>query len=162
MTTLMMDKATTILEKRPHEILKQAPPFLFIDKICRFEDEEMECVKHLTYNEPFFAGHFPGEPIVPGVLMIEMAAQASMLLSIALEEEDVQAEAEPRIGYLVRTQDFRFYQPGRPGDSLTITVKMKERVGNYHTSKVQIRNDEQQKIAKGELIFFLPEPEKSL
>ena len=113
--TNVLNKPAAILDKRPHELLQQAPPFLFIDKICRFEAEEMECVKHLTYNEPFFAGHFPGEPIVPGVLMIEMAAQASMLLSIALEEGDARAEVEPRIGYLVRTQDFRFYQPGRPG-----------------------------------------------
>lgn len=143
-----------ILEKRPHEILKQAPPFLFIDRILRLEGNEIECVKHLAYNEPYFAGHFPGEPIVPGVLMIEMAAQASMLLSLSLEDSD---SAEPRIGYLVRTQDFRFYNPGRPGDSLHIIVEMKERMGNYHTTKARIVNGyDNSRIAKGELIFFLP------
>lgn len=143
-----------VLDKRPHEILKQAPPFLFIDRVLRLEGNEIECVKHLAYNEPYFAGHFPGEPIVPGVLMIEMAAQASMLLSISLENSD---QTEPRIGYLVRTQDFRFYNPGRPGDSLHIIVEMKEQLGNYHTTKARIINGhDQSRIAKGELIFFLP------
>lgn len=144
-----------ILEKTPQEILKQAPPFLFIDRVLRFDGKELECVKHLAYNEPYFAGHFPGGPILPGVLMIEMAAQASMLLSIALEGLEI---TEPRIGYLVRTQDFRFYNPGRPGDSLHILVQMKERVGDYHTTKAILMNGHTgAKLGKGELTFFLPE-----
>ncbi|WP_160036891.1 3-hydroxyacyl-ACP dehydratase FabZ family protein [Paenibacillus sp. An7] len=153
--TLLEKAKPSIMDLLPHDILKQAPPFLFIDKIFRFDGVELECVKHLAYNEPYFAGHFPGDAIVPGVLMIEMAAQASMILSIALEDSTIN---KPRIGYLVRTQDFRFYTPGRPGDSLHIIVKMKERVGNYHTTKIQIVNGQTRtKIAKGELIFFLPE-----
>jgi 3-hydroxyacyl-[acyl-carrier-protein] dehydratase len=152
--SLLNKERPSVLTKRPHDILKQAAPFLFIDRVLRQEGQEIECVKHLAYNEPYFAGHFPGEPIVPGVLMIEMAAQASMLLSIALEDAE---STEPRIGYLVRTQDFRFYNPGRPGDSLHILVEMKERLGNYHTTKVRIVNGhDQSRIAKGELVFFLP------
>jgi 3-hydroxyacyl-[acyl-carrier-protein] dehydratase len=79
-----------------------------------------------------------------------------MLLSIALEEGEA-GHGGPRIGYLVRTQDFRFYNPGRPGDSLRIIVERKEKVGNYHTTKARIVNDGNQKVAKGELVFFLPE-----
>ena len=71
-----------VTTKMPHQLLKQAPPFLFIDKIIEKSENKIECVKHLTYNEPFFVGHFPGDPIVPGVLIIEMAAQASMLLAL--------------------------------------------------------------------------------
>lgn len=156
MTSVLTKSGHPLLERRPHEVLKQAPPFLFVDKVLRLEGSEIECVKHLAYNEPYFAGHFPGEPIVPGVLMIEMAAQASMLLSIALEGAEAD-NAGPRIGYLVRTQDFRFYNPGRPGDSLRIHVEMKEKVGSYHTTLARIVNESGQKIAKGELVFFLPE-----
>ncbi|BFT74188.1 3-hydroxyacyl-ACP dehydratase FabZ family protein [Paenibacillus sp. P36] len=153
--SVLEQKRMDVLNRPPHQILKQAPPFLFIDRVIRLEGSTIECVKNVAYNEPYFAGHFPGEPIVPGVLMIEMAAQASMLLSIALEDLD---KAEARIGYLVRTQDFRFINPSRPGDTLHIIVEMKEKLGNYHTTKVRIINGSTQaKVAKGELIFFLPE-----
>ena len=108
----------------PHQLLKQAPPFLFIDKILEKSENKIKCVKHLTYNEPFFVGHFPGEPIVPGVLMIEMAAQASMLLALAEN-----GESEPKMGYLVQTKEFKFYQPGKPGDSLHITAENKGTFG---------------------------------
>lgn len=141
------------ISKRPHQLLKQAPPFLFVDKILEKSDREIKCVKHLTYNDSFFAGHFPGDPIVPGVLMIEMAAQASMLLVL-----DDTEETEPRIGYLVQTKEFKFYHPGRPGDSLHITAETKETFGSYTTVKVLITIGESKvKAAKGELIFFLPE-----
>lgn len=142
-----MDSTT----KMPHQLLKQAPPFLFIDKILEKSENKIECVKHLTYNEPFFVGHFPGDPIVPGVLMIEMAAQASMLL--ALEEE-----SEPKMGYLVQTKEFKFYHPGKPGDSLHIKAENKETFGRYMTTKVLITiGDSGKKAAKGELVFYLPE-----
>ncbi|MFA9557765.1 3-hydroxyacyl-ACP dehydratase FabZ family protein [Evansella sp. AB-rgal1] len=143
----------TKLEKKPHELLKQAPPFLFIDKIVEKNENEIKCIKHLTYNEAFFGGHFPGDPIVPGVLMIEMAAQASMLFAI-----DDTEDAEPKSGYLVQTKDFKFYHPGRPGDSLHITSVKKDSFGNYMTVKVLITiGDTKVKAAKGELIFFIPE-----
>lgn len=141
------------INMRPHQLLKQAPPFLFVDKIIEQSENKIKCVKHLTYNDSFFAGHFPGDPIVPGVLMIEMAAQASMLLVLNKMEE-----TEPRIGYLVQTKDFKFYNSGRPGDSLYITAVEKETFGNYITVKALITiEDSKVKAAKGELIFFLPE-----
>ncbi|MGG3891734.1 3-hydroxyacyl-ACP dehydratase FabZ family protein [Metabacillus fastidiosus] len=143
----------SITAKMPHQLLKQAPPFLFIDRIVEKNENKIKCIKHLTYNESFFAGHFPGQPIVPGVLMIEMAAQASMLLALDLEKE-----SRSRIGYLVQTKDFKFYQQGKPGDSLYITTENKESFGRYMTFKVLITiGDEGKKAAKGELVFFLPE-----
>jgi 3-hydroxymyristoyl/3-hydroxydecanoyl-(acyl carrier protein) dehydratase len=138
----------------PHELLKQAPPFLFIDRVESVEPQKIVCVKHIAYNEPYLAGHFPGQPVVPGVLMIEMAAQASMLLAISMEESET---TEPRIAYLVQSKDFRFYNQVKPGDSLYIKVEMKETVGNYITTKVLITiGNTTKKAAKGELIFFLP------
>jgi 3-hydroxymyristoyl/3-hydroxydecanoyl-(acyl carrier protein) dehydratase len=155
-TAVIQKKRKVDLTKMmPHELLKQAPPFLFIDRIVEVENETIQCIKQLAYNEPYFNGHFPGEPIVPGVLMIEMAAQASMLLTLALQDS-----TEPRVGYLVRTEKFRFQNPVRPGDTLRIKVKIKERVGNYFTTSATLTIDHTQKTAaKGELIFFLPEEE---
>ncbi|WP_255298544.1 FabA/FabZ family ACP-dehydratase [Brevibacillus dissolubilis] len=156
MTTVTEEKATpsVVLTKKPHELLKQAPPFLFIDRVEEVNGKKIVCIKNLAYNEPYFTGHFPGEPIVPGVLQIEMAAQASMLLTIAMSESD---GAEPLIGYLVQNKDFRFYNPVQPGDSLKIVVEMKERVGNYYTTKATLTIlNTGKKASKGELVFYLP------
>lgn len=138
---------------KPHELLKQAPPFLFVDRVDKVGDEWIECIKQLAYNEPYFDGHFPDDPIVPGVLMIEASAQASMLLTMAMS-----GQTDARVGYLAQTKGFTFFNPVRPGDTLRIKVAMKKRVGNYFTTSATLKVDHTGKrAAKGELIFFLPE-----
>ncbi|AVB08628.1 beta-hydroxyacyl-ACP dehydratase [Bacillus velezensis] len=142
-----------VLTKKPHELLLQAPPFLFIDKVLEFDgkEESILCAKYLAYNEPYFSGHFPGEPIFPGVLIIEMSAQASMLLILGIMNLD-----KPQVGYLVRTNKFSFINPVYPGDCLNVRATMVKTIGNFMTTKIEVASVSSNKIAaKGELVLSI-------
>lgn len=145
-----------VIEKKPHELLKQSPPFLFVDSIVEIDDQKIICTKNLSYNEPFFAGHFPGNPVTPGVLLVEMAAQASLILAGSLEKDG--GEQQQRMGYLVEVKKFRFYNQATPGDILSIKIELIGNLGNYRTAEALI-TVESKKITKGTLVFYLPEGE---
>jgi 3-hydroxyacyl-[acyl-carrier-protein] dehydratase len=103
-------------------LLPQSYPFIFVDRVLDFEAKRrIVCLKNVTGNEPFFAGHFPEIAIMPGALMGEGIAQASILLFRLSEEAS--PEAGGRI-FLVGTTRTRFIQPVFPGDSLRITVNV--------------------------------------
>ena len=99
------------------EIMKVLPhryPFLLIDRILEIEGKQrIVGMKNVTINEPFFQGHFPGHPIMPGVLIIEAMAQVGgMLLMGGLDE------AEQKVVYFMSLDNVRFRKPVRPGDQL--------------------------------------------
>ena len=99
------------------EIMKVLPhryPFLLIDRILEIEGKQrIVGMKNVTINEPFFQGHFPGHPIMPGVLIIEAMAQVGgMLLMGGLEE------AEQKVVYFMSLDNVRFRKPVRPGDQI--------------------------------------------
>ena len=122
------------------------------------------CLKHLAHNEPYFKGHFPKNPILPGVLMVEMAAQASLILTTYKQNkfkfnEDSDSKQE---GYLVKTNNFTFYNKAKPGDSLRIRVRLTQNTGNYYTANALISfADSNGRVAKGELVFYLPSKEET-
>lgn len=138
----------------PHEILEQQSPFLFIDRICEKEENKIHCIKNLAYNEPYFLGHFPQNPILPGVLMIEMAAQASMIMVVDMSK----AFEKKTRGYLVKVNHVKYYNTAIPGDRIDIKVELKEKLGNFFTTKFILEKvDESINIAKGELVFYIEE-----
>ncbi|WP_078392754.1 3-hydroxyacyl-ACP dehydratase FabZ family protein [Shouchella patagoniensis] len=137
----------------PHEKLKQAAPFLFIDKIVDMSGDTIVCQKNVSYNEPYLSGHFPGEPIVPGVLLIEMAAQASLILA---GQNNNGEQGGQEKGYLVENKGFRFLRKAGPGDTLLIKVTLTGGVGNFLTATANISNSDGEKVAKGSLTFYLP------
>jgi 3-hydroxyacyl-[acyl-carrier-protein] dehydratase len=101
-------------------LLPQSYPFLFVDRVLEFEAKSrIVCLKNVTGNEPYFAGHFPEIAIMPGALMGEGIAQATILLFRLSEESP--PDAGGRI-FLVGTTKTRFIQPVFPGDSLRLTV----------------------------------------
>lgn len=105
-------------------LLPQSYPFVFVDRVLEFEARRrIVCLKNVTGNEPFFAGHFPEIAIMPGALMGEGIAQASILLFRLSEETS--PEAGGRI-FLVGTTRTRFIEPVFPGDSLRITVNVEK------------------------------------
>jgi len=101
-------------------LLPHRPPFLLVDRVVAFEkDVSLTAIKCVTMNEPFFAGHFPGHPVMPGVLVLEALAQAAGLLAcLSLPPEQVQS----KVTYLMGIDGARFRKPVVPGDRLELRV----------------------------------------
>jgi UDP-3-O-[3-hydroxymyristoyl] N-acetylglucosamine deacetylase/3-hydroxyacyl-[acyl-carrier-protein] dehydratase len=102
-----------------HEILPHRYPFLLVDKITFFEENQIKGVKNVTINEPFFKGHFPGNPIMPGVLQLEAMAQVGGVLLLNTIENPNSVWV-----YIVAIDNARFKKPVIPGDTLEIEVEM--------------------------------------
>lgn len=114
MTTLPIS-VERIMEMIPHRY-----PFLMIDRVIEMElGEQAVAVKNVTINEPFFVGHFPGKPVMPGVLIVEAMAQTSAVLVV----ETLGKEAEGKLVYFMSIEEAKFRKPVVPGDSLRIRVK---------------------------------------
>ena len=112
-----------IMERIPHRY-----PFLLLDGILQVEaGETITAVKNVSFNEPWFLGHFPGHPVMPGVLIVETMAQAGGVLiweSVPPEERDFTL-------YLAGIEKTRFRQPVRPGDRLVVTATLTSRRRNF-------------------------------
>lgn len=106
-----------IMERLPHRY-----PMLLIDRVLEMEPgKRVVAIKNVTYNEPFFVGHFPHHPVMPGVLIIEAMAQAAAIFSF--EDDDEVNPASQKIAYyLVGVDGARFRRPVVPGDQLRIEV----------------------------------------
>lgn len=97
-------------------------PFLLIDRVLDYTiGESLVAIKNVTYNEPFFQGHFPHRPVMPGVLLIEAMAQATGILSFKTAELQPVGDS---LYYLVGVDKARFKRPVEPGDQLLIEVKL--------------------------------------
>lgn len=103
-----------IQQKLPHR-----PPFLLIDKTIYLDDKRVICVKNVTMNEPFFVGHFPGEPVMPGVLQIEALAQAGGMLILGLVPDP-----ENYATYFVKIDKVKFKAKVVPGDTLILKMDL--------------------------------------
>jgi 3-hydroxyacyl-[acyl-carrier-protein] dehydratase len=106
-----------------NEILKYLPhryPFLLIDRVLELElDKRILALKNVTYNEPFFTGHFPHLPVMPGVLVLEAMAQAAGILSFATMGR---RSDDNSVFYFAGIDDARFKRPVGPGDQLKLEV----------------------------------------
>ena len=101
------------------KILPQRFPFLMIDRIIEAQPrKKVVAIKNVSINEEFFAGHFPGQPIMPGVLLIEAMAQTAIALFA-----DKEAVREQKLAYFLGSVKARFLAPVFPGDQLKITVE---------------------------------------
>ena len=104
------------------EYLPQRYPFLLVDRVIEMDmGKSIVAIKNVTGNEPFFEGHFPGQPIMPGVLIIEALAQAAGVLGFKSQEK------KPKDGYLyyfVGCDDVRLRRPVVPGDQLTLAAEV--------------------------------------
>jgi 3-hydroxyacyl-[acyl-carrier-protein] dehydratase len=104
-----------------HEILKRLPhryPFLLVDRVLELDrGKRIKALKNVTMNEPFFAGHFPNRPVMPGVMMLEALAQASAIL--AFDNVDVRPD-DNTVFYFVGIDNARFKKPVEPGDQLVM------------------------------------------
>ena len=114
-----------------HEIKNYLPhryPFLLVDRVVDYKKgKSLTAIKNVTANEPFFPGHFPHHPVMPGVLIVESIAQACALLaSRDLGEES----SDKRVYYFTGIDKARFKQPVEPGDTIDINVHVLRRIKN--------------------------------
>ena len=105
-----------IKKKLPHRY-----PFLLVDKVIHLDEKSVVCVKNVTMNEPFFQGHFPGEPIMPGVLQIEAAAQAGGMLVLGAV-----SDPENYSTYFLKIDKVKFKRKVVPGDTLILKMDLLE------------------------------------
>ena len=108
-----------------HQILKQLPhryPFLLVDRVLELDKgKRIKALKNVTINEPFFTGHFPHRPVMPGVLMLEAMAQAAALL--AFDMQGVTPD-DKTVYYFAGIDGARFKRPVEPGDQLIMEVTL--------------------------------------
>ena len=115
-----------ILQAIPHR-----PPFLFVDEVVEQSVDSLTAKKHVDASEAFFEGHYPGNPIMPGVLISEAVFQTGAIFLTRLLAEIV---------------DARFRSIVRPGDDLYITVKLKEKAGRFIFMTGGVKNGEGKRV----------------
>lgn len=135
----MSNEATVSIElpvdvPRIQSLLPHRYPFLLVDRVIDLvPNERLIAIKNVTINEPFFQGHFPGHPVMPGVLIVEAMAQASGLLTQLSEPPRADDSPKP-LYYLVKVDKARFSRLVVPGDQLVLEVvqkRMLRRMGLY-------------------------------
>ena len=110
--------------KEIFEYLPQKPPFLLIDRILSLTPHEFAvAIKNVTINEPFFAGHFPDNPVMPGVLILEALGQTSTVLAFASKDDNID---DGTLYYLAGINNARFKRVVEPGDQLRLEVRVKK------------------------------------
>jgi len=148
------EKSPILSTKEIQNILPHRYPFLLVDRVISIDLEASEiiCVKNVTVNEPFFQGHFPGAPIMPGVLILEALAQAGGILVH-------QKGYDKKIAVLLNVTGAKFRRPVTPGDVLHLHAKGLHISGNG--GKIQAKAMIGEQIAaEAELSFAMVDKEK--
>jgi 3-hydroxyacyl-[acyl-carrier-protein] dehydratase len=145
-----MEGAKPVLDaSQIQQIIPHRYPFLLVDRILEVEaGVRAKGIKNVTINEPFFAGHFPGYPIMPGVLIVEALAQVG---SVAMLMEEAN---RGKLGFFAGIDGFRFRGQVVPGDTLTLEVEITRLKGTIGKGK-GIAKVGDRVVAEGELMFAL-------
>lgn len=137
--------------KKILEILPHRYPFLLVDRVTELEPGKKAVgLKNVTFNEQFFQGHFPGEPIMPGVLIVEALAQVGGVAVLSVPEH------KGKLALFTGINNFRFKQMVKPGDQLELTVTMTAMRSNLGKGDA-VAKVEGKVVASGELWFALAE-----
>lgn len=128
--------------------IAQRPPFQMIEKVTEYvPNESATGIKNVSVNEPYFMGHFPGTPIMPGVLIVESCAQ---LCSIVIDKEE--GALDDTLYVLLKIDGFKFVKPVIPGDQLVISVNKTRQGGTLVVFDAVVKVDDKV-YAKGSLTF---------
>src|SRR5688572_1523217 len=142
---------TAIQSLLPHRY-----PFLLVDRVVEFEaHKRVLAYKNVTINEPFFNGHFPGHPVMPGVLILEALAQASAILAYKSENMD----PAQKISYLMGVDNAKFRKPVLPGDRLQLGIEVTRHKGVIWKTKGTATVDGV-KVAEGEFLATVVDKDK--
>ena len=130
-------------------IIPHRPPFLLVDRIVELEPGKRGVgLKNVTVNEPFIQGHFPGYPVMPGVLVLEALAQVGAAVILSMEEN------RGKIGLFAGVDEFRWREQVKPGDTLTLEVEILRVRGPVGKGRATARVGERV-AAEGTLMFSL-------
>ena len=136
---------SAIMQLLPHRF-----PFLMVDRVAKLEGNHICAVKNVSANEPYFEGHFPGHPIMPGVLQLEAIAQVAGILMLK------RAETAGQIAYFMAAEDVKWRKPVRPGDVLIIDVEMTKLRGKIGKAK-GVCSVQGEVVSEAEVTFMLRE-----
>ena len=144
-------------EIRINEIMNLIPhryPFLLIDRVLDYQEGKwIKAIKNLTINESFFQGHFPAEPIMPGVLMIEAMAQAGGILAL------MSAGAKEKLAFFMTINNVKFRKPVVPGDQLVFNVEIVKVVRANIVKTHGEATVDGKTVAEGDLMFSIVDKE---
>ena len=130
------------------DLLPHRYPFLLVDRVIAYvPNESLTALKNVSFNEPYFQGHFPNQPIMPGVLLIEALAQATGLLSYKSMDDD----PDSKLYMLVAVDKARFRGQVIPGDQVTLSVQLKRNMRGIRMFQGEARVDGK-KVAEAELM----------
>lgn len=136
--------------KEIQKILKQRYPFLMVDRITDYDETHVTGYKNVTINEAFFQGHFPDDPVMPGVMIMESMGQAaSVLVGLRLGEEQGN-----KIAFFAGADKIRFRKPVRPGDKLVTKAELTRLRGVSGKAKVTGYVDDEI-VSEAEFLFIL-------
>jgi UDP-3-O-[3-hydroxymyristoyl] N-acetylglucosamine deacetylase / 3-hydroxyacyl-[acyl-carrier-protein] dehydratase len=146
------DQPETVMDiRRVMDLLPHRYPFVMIDRVTDVpNDDELVALKNVTINEPYFQGHYPGRPVMPGVLQIEAMAQAAGLL--LLRRLPVE---ENKIAFFMSVDKVKFRQAVEPGDSVEIRVKITKVRGNKIATATGVCSVAGKPVSSAELMFML-------
>lgn len=140
--------------KEIQEIIPHRHPFLLVDRLIELEPGKRAVgIKNVTVTEPFFQGHFPQHPVMPGVLIIEALAQVGASAVLSLEEN------RGKLAFFAGIDKVRFRGQVKPGDTLTLEVELIRLRGHIGKGKATARVGDTV-VAEGELMFALSDGEK--
>ena len=122
-------------------LIPHRPPFLFVDKIVAETPEGLTAQRTFRADEEFYAGHYPGSPITPGVLLCEAVFQAGALY-MARQAQAAGAKAGEGVPLLAKINEVRFRNPVFPGETITIEVKKKESLGGFTMMSGSVKSGE--------------------
>jgi UDP-3-O-[3-hydroxymyristoyl] N-acetylglucosamine deacetylase/3-hydroxyacyl-[acyl-carrier-protein] dehydratase len=133
------------------EVMKFIPhryPFLMVDRILKIEGNKIVGIKNVTMNEQYFQGHFPGHPIMPGVLQLEAMAQVAGVLLLKI------IQAANQVAYFMSAEDVKWRKPVFPGDVLIIEVELTKTRGKIGKAKAQCKVGDEV-VSEADVTFML-------
>jgi UDP-3-O-[3-hydroxymyristoyl] N-acetylglucosamine deacetylase/3-hydroxyacyl-[acyl-carrier-protein] dehydratase len=137
-----------------HGVMRLLPhryPFLMVDRVVKIEGNHIVAVKNVTINEAYFQGHFPGHPIMPGVLQLEAMAQVAGIVMLK------KAENSGKIAYFMSAEDVKWRKPVQPGDVLVIDVELTKLRGKIGKAK-GVCKVQGEVVSQAEVTFMMTDP----
>lgn len=142
--------ANTVSHAEIREILPHRDFFLMVDRVLEYDDTSIRAIKNVTATEPFFRGHFPDNPVFPGVMLIEACGQTGGIMLAKSARFNTR-------GYLAQVNDFKFLSFAGPGDTLVLSARFLSALGSFAKVAVEAETSEGRKVARGTISYFFDE-----